>query len=111
MPAVIPLPRYIALSLVLSLKATMAQAEPTAQERTLLSAWLRQLDTLTQQVHTRAAQPVDEQARFHFDYPRLAADLELIQQGIEHYLTPSRAQPRALPELTGHYTQSTEAMP
>ncbi|WP_419735706.1 RAQPRD family integrative conjugative element protein [Pseudomonas sp. COR18] len=111
MPVAIHFPRYLAPFLVFSLSAAMAQAEPTAQERTLLSAWLRQLDTLTRQVHTRAAQPVDEQARFHFDYPRLAADLELIQQGVEHYLTPSRAQPRALPELTGHYTQSTEAEP
>lgn len=42
-------------------------------------------------------------ARYHFDYPRLAADLDLVRQGIHGYLSPSRAQPADLVELTGDY--------
>ncbi|MNJ41017.1 Plasmid protein [compost metagenome] len=42
-------------------------------------------------------------ARYHFDYPRLAADLDLVRQGIHAYLSPSRAQPTDMVELTGDY--------
>ncbi|WP_080635370.1 RAQPRD family integrative conjugative element protein [Pseudomonas asplenii] len=110
MPAAFPPRRYLVLPLAFGLNASLAQAETTAQERARLSTLLRQLDTISRQVNTHAALPIDEQARFHFDYQRLAGDLELIHQGIERYLTPLRAQPRALPELTGHYTRSTEAV-
>lgn len=41
--------------------------------------------------------------RYRFDYPRFAADLERVRQGIHRYLSPSRAQPADLVELTGDY--------
>ena len=42
-------------------------------------------------------------ARYRFDYPRFASDLERMRQGIHRYLSPSRAQPADLVELTGDY--------
>ncbi|WP_084614883.1 RAQPRD family integrative conjugative element protein [Pseudomonas batumici] len=108
MPYPLPL-RCIAL--VASLTVPMVMAEPTAHERTQLSLVLRQLEAVTRQVKASAALPTDDQARFTFDYARLSADLEQVRGGIEGYLTPSRAQPRTPPELTGHYTRSTGRSP
>ncbi|MNW09040.1 Plasmid protein [compost metagenome] len=42
-------------------------------------------------------------ARYHFDYPRFAADLKRVRRGINKYLSPSRAQPTDLIELTSDY--------
>ncbi|MFC3942647.1 type III effector Hop protein [Pseudomonas gingeri NCPPB 3146 = LMG 5327] len=101
--------RYTALAA--SLGIPLALAEPTAHERTHLAGLLRQLDVASRQANASAALPTDEQARFSFDYRRLSSDLELVRQGIEGYLSPSRAQPRVLPELTGHYTRSGGVAP
>ncbi|QXI26257.1 RAQPRD family integrative conjugative element protein [Pseudomonas vanderleydeniana] len=101
--------RLIALSA--SFSADLVQAQPTAQERAHLEGLLRQLEVVMRQVQTSAALPTDEQARYTFDYSRLSAELELVRQGIVDHLTPSRVQPRDLPELTGHYTQETEPSP
>jgi RAQPRD family integrative conjugative element protein len=43
------------------------------------------------------------ETRYHFDYPRLYADLARIRAGIHDYLNPSRAQPRDLSPLPGDY--------
>lgn len=96
---------------LLGLSIAPALAEPTAHERNRLGGLLRLLDTMARQVNTQATQPGDEHARFHFDYAQLSADLERVRQGIEHYLSPSRAQPRVLPELTGHYTRAVADTP
>lgn len=101
--------RLIALSA--SFATDLVQAEPTAQERLHLAGLLRQLDAVMKQVQASAALPTDEHARFTFDYARLSAELDLVRQGIEDHLTPSRAQPRSLPELTGHYTHAAESSP
>ena len=44
-----------------------------------------------------------EPPRYFFDYPRARADLETIRDGIDRYLTPSRAQPRTTSAVNGHY--------
>ncbi|QXI30939.1 RAQPRD family integrative conjugative element protein [Pseudomonas vanderleydeniana] len=104
-------PRHLCCAVLAANLAAPTQAEPTALERTHLAGLLRQLDAMTRQASSGAALPADEHARFSFDYARLSADLELVRQGIEGYLTPSRAQPRPLPELTGHYTLATDTPP
>lgn len=43
------------------------------------------------------------ETRYRFDYPRFAADLERVRQGIQKYQSPSRAQPADMVELTGDY--------
>lgn len=99
------------IAFVASLTVPLAMAEPTAHERAQLSLVLRQLEAVTRQVKAHAAVPADEHARFTFDYARLSADLDQVRGGIEGYLTPSRAQPRTPPELTGHYTRSVGRSP
>src|SRR3546814_19165084 len=64
-------------------------------QRQDLAAALRQLDALERFVaHSAAAAPIVPGDRYHFDYPRLLADLARVRTGIQSHLTPSRAQPR-----------------
>ncbi|WP_445081725.1 integrative conjugative element protein, RAQPRD family [Pseudomonas sichuanensis] len=44
-----------------------------------------------------------DRVRYRFDYPRLTADLERVRDGINNYLSPSRAQPADLVELSVDY--------
>ncbi|QTL39066.1 RAQPRD family integrative conjugative element protein [Xenorhabdus budapestensis] len=46
-----------------------------------------------------------EHPRYEFDYSRIRADLNTIKTGIDHYLTPSRDQPRDPVSLSGDYRQ------
>ncbi|MBD2798256.1 RAQPRD family integrative conjugative element protein [Xenorhabdus sp. 18] len=54
-----------------------------------------------------AEKPSDlsKRPRYDFDYLRIKADLNTIKDGIDHYLTPSRAQPNESDFLSGHYRQ------
>lgn len=80
-----------------------AHAEVPAQRQDLAAA-LRQLDALERFVAQSAAvMPIVPGDRYHFDYPRLMADLARVRTGIQSHLTPSRAQPRDLAELVGEY--------
>ena len=68
-----------------------------AQRQELVAA-LRQLDALERTVADSAARaPIQPGERYHFDYPRLLADLARVRAGIQAHLTPSRAQPRDPP--------------
>lgn len=87
-----------------------AGADDATPEHARLAAALRQLDSIERLVARQAAQPPDERARYHFDYGRLAADLERVRGGIRDYLTPSRAQPRDPVELLGDYRQPAAAL-
>jgi len=80
-----------------------AFAEAMIQRQELVAA-LRQLDGLERLVrHSEANTPVVAGERYHFDYPRLLADLAQVRTGIQIYLAPSRAQPRDLSEMSGDY--------
>lgn len=90
-----------------------AHADVPAQRQDLAAA-LRQLDALERFVaHSAAATPIVPGDRYHFDYPRLLADLARVRTGIQSHLTPSRAQPRDLAELVGDYRseQATQHNP
>ncbi len=81
----------------------MVLAESPAQRQELAAA-LRQLDALERTVADSAAQSsITPGERYHFDYPRLLADLARVRAGIQAHLTPSRAQPRDPSELAGDY--------
>jgi len=76
----------------------------SAHEQDQLSLIQRQLNTI-ERLATRAevastAEPGD---RYRFDYPRLSQDIQRIRQGVQGYLSPSRAQPRPTFELVGEY--------
>ncbi|WP_236255052.1 integrative conjugative element protein, RAQPRD family [Pseudomonas sp. Y39-6] len=91
--------------------ASSTVAFATGDEHQQLSLILRQLDSLSRLTASHDALVIDPGARYSFDYPRLAADIDLIRQGINSYITPSRTQPRDPPELTGHYTRSGASHP
>ncbi|VVP99813.1 hypothetical protein PS914_03954 [Pseudomonas fluorescens] len=80
----------------------------SAQEQDQLSLILQQLDTI-KHLATRAeeASTSAPNERYRFDYPRLAQDLQRIRQGMQGYLSPSRAQPRDPAELVGNYRLDT----
>lgn len=92
-------------------QSQMARAESPAQRQELVAA-LRQLDALERTVaHAAARAPVVPGERYHFDYPRLMADLARVRAGIQGHLTPSRAQPRDPSELAGDYRTERVAEP
>lgn len=87
----------------------------SANEQDQLSLILQQLDTI-EHLATRAkiASPTESFERYRFDYPRLTEDIQRIRQGVQDYLSPSRAQPRDSTELVGEYrldTLSAESSP
>jgi RAQPRD family integrative conjugative element protein/integrating conjugative element protein (TIGR03758 family) len=95
-------PTFLVTALVLG-QSPMALAESPAQRQELVAA-LRQLDALERTVADSAAHaPIQPGERYHFDYPRLLADLARVRAGIQFHLTPSRAQPRDPSELAGDY--------
>ncbi|RON22273.1 RAQPRD family integrative conjugative element protein [Pseudomonas lini] len=76
----------------------------SAHEQDQLSLIQRQLDTI-ERLATRAeaastAEPVE---RYRFDYLRLSKDIQRIRQGLQGYMSPSRAHPRDATELVGDY--------
>lgn len=90
----------------LSLLSQLACAT-TAQEAQELALALKQL-TAVQTILDRAERQgrlsaTEPETRYLFDYEALRGDLKRVQGGIEHYLTPSRAQPRDASQLNGHY--------
>lgn len=88
-----------------------AQADTSAQRQELVAA-MRQLDALERTVAGSATHTPDIPGeRYHFDYPRLLADLARVRAGIQAHLTPSRAQPRDLSELAGDYRTEGAASP
>lgn len=83
----------VALSGLLSTQAIASEVF----EREQLSLILKQVKNaqrITVVTHEKIT-PTDTE-RFWFDYERLERDLKKIQLGIEHYMTPNRAQPREL---------------
>ncbi|WP_095101695.1 RAQPRD family integrative conjugative element protein [Pseudomonas sp. Irchel 3A5] len=87
------------------------QANSPISEQTNLSLILRQLNTIDRITRSSESLPVEDGSRYTFDYPRLSAEIELIRQGIKAYQSPTRAQPRHPPELTGHYLREATDKP
>ncbi|QOY21900.1 RAQPRD family plasmid [Xanthomonas citri] len=103
-------PIFLVTALLLGQSST-ALAEPPAQRQDLVAA-LRQLDALERTVADSAARtPIQPSERYHFDYPRLLADLARVRAGIQAHLTPSRAQPRDPSELAGDYRTERATSP
>jgi RAQPRD family integrative conjugative element protein len=103
-------PTFLVTALLLG-QSPMALAESPAQRQELVAA-LRQLDALERTVADSAAHaPIRPGERYHFDYPRLLADLARVRTGIQAHLTPSRAQPRDLDELAGDYRTERVTLP
>lgn len=73
-------------------------------ESTQLALALKQLDgvkTSLERAQTSAS--TDPQSRYFFDYQQAQQDLTTVEQGIHRYLSPARAQPRAIQPLSTSY--------
>ncbi|EOE7418603.1 RAQPRD family integrative conjugative element protein [Pseudomonas aeruginosa] len=107
----VPLLPLALVTVLLLGQSPMARSETPVQRQELAAA-LRQLDALERTVaHSAAHAPVIPGERYHFDYPRLLADLARVRAGIQTHLTPSRAQPRDPAELAGDYRTERTAEP
>lgn len=87
--------------LLFLLLPTLVNASP---ESTQLSLALKQLDgvkTSLERAQTSAS--TDPQSRYFFDYQQAQQDITTVEQGIRRYLTPARAQPRAVQPLRASY--------
>lgn len=99
----------VPIALLVAALATPAMADEGPSERQELAAALRQVDALERFVAQSAVNaPSLPGRRYHFDYPRLLADLARVRAGIEDHLTPSRAQPRDPEALAGQYCSESE---
>ena len=87
----------------------------SAHEQDQLSLVQQQLDTIERlAARVEASSQSENHERYRFDYPRLSQDIQRIRQGVQGYLSPSRAQPRDPSELVGDYrldTPSSEPSP
>lgn len=103
---VLPMRTAGALALLTGLLLSVSvQAEPEHAQLTLI---LRQLDMLERQAQSSALASTEATGRYHFDYPRLQADIGRIRTGIHDYLTPQRAQPRDPVVLSGDYQREAK---
>ncbi len=73
------------------------------EELTLSLNQLTQIEASLHRAQQSARTGINE--RYYFDYPRIHGDITTLRSGIEHYLTPSRAQPRDTATLVGQYRE------
>ncbi|MDH4846010.1 hypothetical protein E8E78_16195 [Pseudomonas sp. BN505] len=102
-----------AIPLLVICLVTHPIAAQEARERSDLSLVQQQITALEQLANRANSSTSDASgARYRFDYPMFTADLERVRQGIHKYLSPSRAQPADMVELTGDYrTEASVARP
>ncbi|HAX5136951.1 raqprd family integrative conjugative element protein [Escherichia coli] len=92
---------HILLSLILLSFGGPAYTSP---ESTQLALALKQLDGVKNSLErARNSASADSQSRYFFDYLQAQQDLTTVEQGIQHYLAPARAQPRAVQPLSASY--------
>ncbi|AVL80635.1 RAQPRD family integrative conjugative element protein [Klebsiella oxytoca] len=94
--------RSCSLFLLLAL-LTVSQAY-ASPESTQLALALKQLDGVkTSLERARSSASTDSQSRYFFDYLQAQQDIYAVEQGIRRYLSPARAQPRAVQPLSTSY--------
>ncbi|HCC4332788.1 TPA: RAQPRD family integrative conjugative element protein [Klebsiella pneumoniae] len=80
---------------------SLAYASP---ESTQLALALKQLDGVkTSLERAQTSSSTDPQSRYFFDYLQAQQDISAVEQGIRRYLSPARAQPRAVQSLSASY--------
>ena len=73
-------------------------------ESTKLALALKQLDGVkTSLARAQTSSSTDPQSRYFFDYLQAQQDISAVEQGIRRYLSPARAQPRAVHPLSASY--------
>lgn len=100
-------------ALLLTCIVSLATAAQGTAERSDLGLVQRQITAIELLADRASSSSVYAPgSRYRFDYSRFAADLKRMCQGIHEYLSPSRAQPAEMVELTGDYrTEASLARP
>lgn len=83
--------------------STLASPLTEREELTLSLNQLSQIEASLHRAQQSARTGINE--RYYFDYPRIHGDITTLRNGIEHYLTPARAQPRDTAPLVGRYRE------
>ena len=87
--------------LLFLLLPTLVNASPESIQLTLA---LQQLDGVkTSLARAQTSASTDPQSRYFFDYLQAQQDIATVEQGIRRYLSPARAQPRAVQPLSASY--------
>ncbi|PVB76040.1 conjugal transfer protein [Salmonella enterica subsp. enterica serovar Legon] len=92
----------IAISLFIT-NSALAAPLTEREELTLTFNQLTQIEASLHRAQQSARTGINE--RYYFDYPRIHSDITTLRSGIEHYLTPARAQPRDTATLVGQYRE------
>ncbi|EOI1352824.1 RAQPRD family integrative conjugative element protein [Citrobacter amalonaticus] len=80
---------------------SQANASP---ESTQLALALKQLEGVkTSLERAQSNANTVPQSRYFFDYQQAQQDISTVEQGIRRYLSPARAQPRAVQSLSASY--------
>ena len=91
-------------SLFLLLILPIVPQASASPESTQLALALKQLDGVkTSLERARSSASTDPQSRYFFDYLQAQQDISAVEQGIHRYLSPARAQPRAVQPLSASY--------
>ncbi|CAM4328530.1 integrative conjugative element protein, RAQPRD family [Klebsiella quasivariicola] len=91
-------PLFLLLTLLIG---PQAYASPESAQ---LALTLKQLDGIkTSLERARSNASTDPQSRYFFDYLQAQQDISAVEQGIRRYLSPARAQPRAVQPLSASY--------
>lgn len=98
--------RYPFVILAIALCPAMAAFAAPLTEREELTLSLNQLSQIEASLN-RAQQSARTSVseRYYFDYLRIHGDIATLRSGIEHYLTPTSAQPRDTAALVGQYRE------
>ncbi|CAM8293355.1 RAQPRD family integrative conjugative element protein [Klebsiella michiganensis] len=92
--------------LILLLTLPMWSQASASPESTQLALALKQLDGVkTSLERARSSASTDPQSRYFFDYLQAQQDISAVEQGIRRYLSPARAQLRAVQPLSASYQQ------
>ena len=87
--------------LLTSLTGSQAYASPESSQLTLALKQLEGVKTSLERAQTSSS--TDQQSRYFFDYLQAQQDISAVEQGIHRYLSPARAQPRAVQPLSASY--------
>ncbi|MDR0770560.1 MAG: RAQPRD family plasmid [Burkholderiales bacterium] len=79
----------------------LAQSDYEREQIRLMLLQLQNIEALGKQMESNT-RTLDSD-RYRFDHSRFDKDLKAVRAGLEHYLTPSRAQPRDVADLNGQY--------
>ncbi|EBS7633693.1 raqprd family integrative conjugative element protein [Salmonella enterica] len=91
--------------LLFLLLPTLVNASPESTQLALALKQLNGVKTSLERAQTRAS--TDPQSRYFFDYQQAQQDISTVEKGIRRYLTPARAQPRAIQPLSASYQRES----